>query len=46
MKHPHGGSIVGEVLASHGVQCLYTLCGGHISPILQGAKMHVQYAMR
>jgi len=40
MKHPHGGSIIGEVLASHGVQCLYTLCGGHISPILQGAKLH------
>ena len=38
--HPHGGSIIGEVLAAHGVQCLYNLCGGHISPILQGAKMH------
>ncbi len=40
MTHPHGGSIVGEVLAAHGVKCLYNLCGGHISPILQGAKMH------
>ncbi len=39
-QHPHGGSIVGEVLAAHGVKCLYNLCGGHISPILQGAKMH------
>jgi acetolactate synthase-like protein len=39
-KHPHGGSIVGEVLAEHGVTCLYNLCGGHISPILQGARMH------
>ncbi len=38
MSSPHGGSIVGEVLAAHGVQCVYTLCGGHISPILQGAK--------
>ena len=38
--HIHGGSIVGEVLAAHGVTCLYNLCGGHISPILQGAKMH------
>ena len=38
--HIHGGSIVGEVLAAHGVACLYNLCGGHISPILQGAKMH------
>jgi acetolactate synthase-1/2/3 large subunit len=39
-KHPHGGSIVGEVLQSHGVSCVYTLCGGHISPILLGAKNH------
>ncbi len=39
-EHIHGGSIVGEVLAAHGVSCLYNLCGGHISPILQGAKMH------
>ena len=38
--HPHGGSIIGEILAAHGVQCLYNLCGGHISPILLGAKMH------
>ncbi|NIV75885.1 MAG: hypothetical protein GWN37_13930, partial [Gammaproteobacteria bacterium] len=36
----HGGSIVGQVLARHGVRCLYNLCGGHISPILQGAKQH------
>ena len=39
-QHPHGGSIVGEVLAAHGVTHLYNLCGGHISPILIGAKMH------
>jgi acetolactate synthase-1/2/3 large subunit len=39
-QHIHGGSIVGSVLARRGVQCLYNLCGGHISPILQGAKMH------
>lgn len=37
MKH-NGGSIIGEVLAEHGVQFLFTLCGGHISPILVGAK--------
>ena len=36
----HGGNIVGEVLARHGVQCVYTLCGGHISPILLGAQKH------
>ena len=40
MTHPHGGSIIGELLAAHGVQCVYTLCGGHISPILKGAKDH------
>ena len=40
MTHPHGGSIIGELLASYGVKCVYTLCGGHISPILTGAKAH------
>ncbi len=40
MTHKHGGSIIGELLQAHGVSCLYTLCGGHISPILQGAKDH------
>ena len=40
MIHPHGGSIIGELLAEQGVQCLYTLCGGHISPILIGARAH------
>jgi thiamine pyrophosphate-dependent acetolactate synthase large subunit-like protein len=39
-EHIHGGSIVGEVLAAHGVRCLYNLCGGHISPILHGAKLN------
>ncbi len=37
MEH-NGGSIIGEVLARHGVRFLFTLCGGHISPILVGAK--------
>jgi len=36
----HGGDIIGELLAAHGVACVYTLCGGHISPILTGAKRH------
>lgn len=35
----HGGAIVGRVLAQRGVRSLFNLCGGHISPILQGAKM-------
>ena len=38
MANDNGGAIIGEVLARHGVKFLYTLCGGHISPILIGAK--------
>ena len=34
----HGGDILADVLKKHGVQFLFTLCGGHISPILVGAK--------
>lgn len=37
MKH-NGGSIIGETLAAQGVEFLFTLCGGHISPILVGAE--------
>jgi len=33
-----GGAIIGRVLASRGVKQLFTLCGGHISPILVGAQ--------
>ncbi len=33
-----GGDVVGAFLARHGVPFLFTLCGGHISPILVGAK--------
>ncbi len=33
-----GGDIIAKVLKSHGVQHLFTLCGGHISPILVGSK--------
>ena len=33
-----GGDLVAEVLARHGVRFLFTLCGGHISPILAAAK--------
>ena len=35
-----GGAIIGDVLASRGVKQLFTLCGGHISPILVGAQAH------
>jgi thiamine pyrophosphate-dependent acetolactate synthase large subunit-like protein len=34
----HGGDLVGEVLRAQGVRFLFTLCGGHISPILVGAN--------
>jgi thiamine pyrophosphate-dependent acetolactate synthase large subunit-like protein len=34
----NGGDIIGRVLEAHGVRLLFTLCGGHISPILKGAK--------
>ncbi|OJX04559.1 MAG: acetolactate synthase [Burkholderiales bacterium 70-64] len=34
----HGGERIAEVLRTHGVPCIYTLCGGHISPILSAAK--------
>ncbi|MBX3271771.1 MAG: thiamine pyrophosphate-binding protein [Sandaracinaceae bacterium] len=34
----HGGDAVAEVLARHGIEHVFTLCGGHISPILVGAK--------
>lgn len=35
-----GGAIIGRTLAARGVKQLFTLCGGHISPILIGAKAH------
>jgi acetolactate synthase-1/2/3 large subunit len=35
---PNGGERVAAVLAAHGVRFLFTLCGGHISPILVAAK--------
>src|SRR4051794_22956605 len=34
----NGGDLIGEVLVRQGVRFLFTLCGGHISPILVGAK--------
>jgi acetolactate synthase-1/2/3 large subunit len=34
----NGGDLIAEVLHNQGVRFLYTLCGGHISPILVGAK--------
>ena len=34
----HGGDRVAEALLAHGVRCVFTLCGGHISPILTASK--------
>ncbi|HMO49151.1 MAG TPA: thiamine pyrophosphate-binding protein [Rubrivivax sp.] len=34
----HGGERIAEVLLAHSVPTLFTLCGGHISPILSAAK--------
>ncbi len=34
----NGGERVAEVLRTHGVPWLFTLCGGHISPILAAAR--------
>ena len=35
---PHGGDRIADALQAHGVQRLFTLCGGHIAPILSAAK--------
>lgn len=32
----HGGDLVAAALKEQGVRFLFTLCGGHISPILTG----------
>lgn len=34
----HGGDCIAEALAAHGVAHLFTLCGGHIAPILVAAR--------
>jgi thiamine pyrophosphate-dependent acetolactate synthase large subunit-like protein len=34
----HGGNTVAAALAAHGVRFVFTLCGGHISPILTASK--------
>jgi acetolactate synthase-like protein len=34
----NGGELVADVLAGHGVRTLFTLCGGHIAPILVGCQ--------
>ena len=34
----HGGDRVAIALKAHGVNTIFTLCGGHISPILTASK--------
>jgi acetolactate synthase-1/2/3 large subunit len=36
--YAHGGDRVAAALAAHGVRFLFTLCGGHIAPVLVAAK--------
>jgi acetolactate synthase I/II/III large subunit len=36
--HVHGGRLVADALAAEGVDALFTLTGGHISPIFDGCK--------
>ena len=35
---PHGGDRIAQALQAHGVRSIFTLCGGHISPILTAAR--------
>ncbi|XP_072015471.1 2-hydroxyacyl-CoA lyase 2-like [Amphiura filiformis] len=37
-SHQNGGELVAQVLHSHGVKFLFTLCGGHISPVNVAAE--------
>jgi acetolactate synthase I/II/III large subunit len=36
--HVHGGRLVADALAAEGIDALFTLTGGHISPIFDGCK--------
>jgi acetolactate synthase-like protein len=39
----NGGEIIAQVLKNHGIEYMFTLCGGHISPIFVGAnKLGIQ----
>ncbi|MFU8802935.1 MAG: thiamine pyrophosphate-binding protein [Bradymonadaceae bacterium] len=38
MSVQHGGDIIAERLKNRGIPYIFTLCGGHISPILTGAR--------
>ena len=34
----HGGDLISKVLLRHNIDWIFTLCGGHISPILTGCE--------
>ena len=34
----NGGERIADALVAHGIPVIFTLCGGHISPILAAAK--------
>ncbi|MGB9634557.1 MAG: thiamine pyrophosphate-binding protein, partial [Chloroflexaceae bacterium] len=34
----HGGEVIARVLEAQGARVLFTLCGGHISPILVACR--------
>ncbi|XP_070532680.1 2-hydroxyacyl-CoA lyase 2-like [Ptychodera flava] len=34
----NGGELVAEVLKAHGIKFMFTLCGGHVSPILVASE--------
>ena len=38
MNYMNGGQLIARVLSSQKVKFIFTLCGGHISPILSGCK--------
>ena len=38
IDNSHGGDRIAAALHAHGVRTIFTLCGGHISPILVAAK--------
>ena len=36
----YGGELIAKVLRNQGTKYVFTLCGGHISPILVAAKQY------
>ena len=38
MPDVHGGILAGRALKAAGVECIFTLCGGHIMPLYAGCQ--------